>query len=167
MGILSILPYGHPLLRQSARPVTEITAAVQRLIDDMVETMIAAPGVGLSANQVGQPYRLFVANPASDHDPRHLVVLLNPELVEGYGLLEIEEGCLSVPSVHERVRRFRRVLVRGIDRHGHPLELEGRDLLARILQHEVDHLNGLLFIDRLSEAKRALLRSKLRKTLCA
>jgi peptide deformylase len=165
MGLLRILPYGHPFLRQRARPVGEITAEIQTLIDDMVETMISAPGIGLAANQVSCSPRLFVANPAPDHDPNQLVVLLNPELVEGYGLLEIEEGCLSIPTVYEGVRRYRRVLVRGIDRHGRPLEVEGRDLLARIFQHELDHLDGLLFIDRLSDAKRVLLRSKLRKTL--
>ncbi len=165
MSRLPILPYGHPLLRQPTRPVAEIDAKLQALIDDMIETMIAAPGIGLAANQVVRTHRLFVANPAPDHDPSQLVVLLNPELVEGYGALEVEEGCLSVPKVYEGVRRYRRVLVRGLDRHGRPAEVEGRDLLARIFQHELDHLDGLLFIDRLSAAKRALLRSKLRKTL--
>jgi peptide deformylase len=165
MSRLPILPYGHLLLRRPAQPVGEITAEIQTLIDDMIETMIAAPGIGLAANQVGRSYRLFVANPAPDHDPDQLVVLLNPKLVEGYGALEIEEGCLSIPKVYEGVRRYRRVLVRGIDRHGRPLEVEGRDLLARIFQHELDHLDGLLFIDRLSDAKRVLLKTKLRKTL--
>ncbi len=165
MSRLPILPYGHPLLRQPARPVGEISAEIQTLIDDMIETMIVAPGIGLAANQVGSSHRLFVANPAPDHDPSQLVVLLNPELVEGYGLLEVEEGCLSVPKVYEGVRRYRRVLVRGIDRQGRPAEVEGRDLLARIFQHELDHLDGLLFIDRLSDAKRVLVKTKLRKTL--
>lgn len=165
MSLLPILSYGHQILRQPARPVDEITAEIQTLIDDMIETMTVAPGIGLAANQVGRPHRLFVANPAPDHDPHQLVVILNPELVEGYGLLEVEEGCLSVPKVYEGVPRYRRVLVRGVDRHGRPLELEGRDLLARILQHELDHLNGLLFIDRLSAAKRVLLKTRLRKTL--
>lgn len=163
MSRLPILAYGHPFLRSPARPVTEITGALQRLIDDMVETMAAAPGVGLAANQVGAPHRLFVANPAPDQGPRSLVVVLNPELSEGLGEVLLEEACLSVPEFQEGIRRFRRVLLRGLDRHGKPLQIEGEELLARIFQHELDHLNGLLLIDRLSPAKRDLAARKLRK----
>jgi len=120
--------------------------------------------VGLAANQVGSPHRVFVANPSEDHDPSRLIVLINPELVESEGEIVTEEGCLSVPDFRQEVRRARRVRLRGLDRNGRPLEVEGEDLLARIFQHELDHLNGVLFVDRLSPAKRDILLRKLRKT---
>jgi len=159
-----ILTYGHPILRQAARAVGDITGELQRLIDDMVETMYAAPGVGLAANQVGSPHRVFVANPSEDRDPAQLLVLINPELVESDGEIVAEEGCLSIPDFREEVRRARRVLVRGLDRNERPVEVEGEDLLARIVQHELDHLDGVLFVDRLSPAKRDILLRKLKKT---
>lgn len=158
-----IVTYGTPILRQRTQEVTNLNGEVQQLIDDMVETMYAAPGVGLAANQVGSPHRLFVANPTEDHDPAKLMVVINPELVEVDGERVGEEGCLSVPDFREEVRRGSRVLLRGLDRHGNPIELEGRDLLARIFQHEMDHLNGLFFVDRLSPAKRDILLRKLKK----
>lgn len=160
-----ILTYGTPILRQRTREVTSLNGDLQQLIDDMVETMYAAPGVGLAANQVGSSHRLFIANPAEDHDPAKLLVMINPELVESDGERVGEEGCLSVPEFREEVRRAGRVLLRGLDRHGKPIEVEGRDLLARIFQHEMDHLNGLFFVDRLSPAKRDILLRKLKKTL--
>jgi peptide deformylase len=164
MAKLPIVKYGDPVLRQPTQPVREITAELQRLIDDMVETMYRAPGVGLAANQVGLPLQLFVANPADDHDPARLLVFVNPELVGVRdGEDRMNEGCLSIPDVREDVRRARLAVVRGLDRHGHPQEIEGRDLLARIFQHEMDHLNGLVFVDRLSPAKRDILLRKLRK----
>jgi peptide deformylase len=104
-----------------------------------------------------------VANPAENRDPAKLLIMLNPELVETEGEVLFEEGCLSIPDFREDVRRARRVLLRGIDRNGRPLEVEGEHLLARIFQHEMDHLNGLFFVDRLSPAKRILLTRKLRK----
>ncbi len=164
MSARPILTYGNPILRQAARPVHDVNGDLQQLIDDMVETMYAAPGVGLAANQVGSLHRLFVANPSEDRDPGKLLVLINPELVEQEGEMVSEEGCLSIPDFREEVRRSRRVLVRGLDRHERPVEIEGQDLLARILQHELDHLNGVLFVDRLSPAKRDILHRKLRKT---
>ena len=163
MGTRRILTYGAPILRQPTRRVTDLDGDLQQLIDDMVETMYAAPGLGLAANQVGSPHRLFVANPAEKRDPAKLLVMLNPEIVETEGEVLFEEGCLSIPDFRENVRRARRVLLRGIDRNGHPLEVEGEHLLARIFQHEMDHLNGLFFVDRLSPAKRFLLGKKLRK----
>jgi peptide deformylase len=158
-----IVTYGTPILRQRTQEVTSLNGDVQQLIDDMVETMYAAPGVGLAANQVGSPHRLFVANPAEDRDPAKLLVVVNPELVESDGERVGEEGCLSVPDFREEVRRASRVLLRGLDRYGKPIEVEGRDLLARIFQHEMDHLNGLFFVDRLSPAKRDILLRKLKK----
>jgi peptide deformylase len=158
-----ILTYGHPILRQVARPVQNVNGDLHQLIEDMVETMYAAPGVGLAANQVGSLYRVFVANPSEDHDPAKLLVLINPSLVESQGELVSEEGCLSIPELRDEVRRARRVLVRGLDRNGRPIQVEGEDLLARIFQHEIDHLNGVLFVDRLSPAKRDILLRKLKK----
>ncbi len=158
-----ILTYGAPILRQPTRKLADINGDLQQLIDDMVATMYAAPGLGLAANQVGSPHRLFVANPAEDRDPAKLIVMINPELVEAEGEILAEEGCLSIPDFREEVRRARRVLMRGLDRNGRPLEIEGVDLLARIFQHEMDHLNGLLFVDRLSPAKRDILLRKLKK----
>jgi peptide deformylase len=163
MGTQRILTYGAPILRQPTRPVTDFNGNLQQLIDYMVETMYAAPGLGLAATQVGSSHRLFVANPAEDRDPAKLLVMVNPELVEAEGEMLSEEGCLSIPDFREDIRRARRVLLRGLDRQGHPLEIEGEDLLARIFQHEMDHLNGLLFVDRLSPAKRDILLRKLKK----
>lgn len=163
MGTRRILTYGAPILRQPTRRVADLDGDLQRLIDDMVETMYAAPGLGLAANQVGSPHRLFVANPAENRDPAKLLVMLNPELVETEGEILFEEGCLSIPDFREDVLRARRVLLRGIDRNGRPLEVEGEQLLARIFQHEMDHLNGLFFVDRLSPAKRFLLGKKLKR----
>lgn len=158
-----ILTYGHPTLRRATQPVVHFNEDLERLIDDMIETMYAAPGVGLAANQVGSVHRVFVANPAEDHDPTKLLVVVNPELVESEGEVVAEEGCLSIPDFRDEVRRARRVLLRGVDRSGRPIEVEGQDLLARIFQHELDHLNGALFVDRLSPAKRDILLRKLKK----
>jgi peptide deformylase len=164
---LPILTYGHPILRKPTRPVTGFDGELDRLIDDMVETMYAAPGVGLAANQVGSTHRLFVANPSEEHDPSKLLVVINPELTETDGELATAEGCLSIPDFHEEVRRARRVLLRGLDRTGRPVEIDGQDLLARIFQHELDHLNGILYVDRLSPAKRDILVRKLKKAFRA
>jgi peptide deformylase len=167
MSVRRILTYGHPILRQATRPVQSLNGDVQQLIDDMIETMYHAPGVGLAANQVGSSHRLFVANPAGPEDPSRLLVVLNPELVTSEGEMVNEEGCLSVPDFREEVRRAQRVLLAGVDREGKPIRVEGQDLLARIIQHEMDHLNGLFFVDRLSAAKRLLLGRKLKKAFLA
>lgn len=163
MAIRRIVTYGTPILRQRTQEVANLNGDLQQLIDDMAATMYAAPGVGLAANQVGSPHRLFVANPSEDRDPAKLLVVVNPEVVESDGEFVSEEGCLSVPDFREEVRRARRVLLRGLDREGRPIDVEGHDLLARIFQHEMDHLNGLFFVDRLSPAKRDILVRKLKK----
>ena len=163
MALRRIVTYGTPVLRQRTKEVANVDGELQQLIDDMVDTMYAAPGVGLAANQVGSPHRLFVANPADDRDPSKLLVVINPEIAESDGDFTNEEGCLSIPDYREEVRRARRVLLRGLDRQGTPIEVEGRDLLARIFQHEMDHLNGLFFVDRLSPAKRDILTRKLKR----
>jgi peptide deformylase len=167
MALRRIVTYGTSVLRQRTKEVAGIDGEIQELIDDMIETMYAAPGVGLAANQVGSPRRLFVANPSDDRDPSKLLVVINPEIVESDGELTNEEGCLSIPDYREEVRRARRALLRGLDRQGNPIEVEGRDLLARIFQHEMDHLNGLFFVDRLSPAKRDILARKLKKAFFA
>jgi peptide deformylase len=163
MAIRRIVTYGTPILRQRTQEVANLNGDLQQLIDDMAATMYAAPGVGLAANQVGSPHRLFVANPSEDRNPAKLLVVVNPEVVESDGEFVSEEGCLSVPDFREEVRRARRVLLRGLDREGRPIDVEGHDLLARIFQHEMDHLNGLFFVDRLSPAKRDILVRKLKK----
>jgi peptide deformylase len=163
MAVRRIVVYGTPVLRQRTTEVANLNGDLQQLIDDMVETMHAAPGVGLAANQVGSSHRLFVANPADDHDPSTLLVVINPEVVESDGERVSNEGCLSIPDYRDEVRRANRVLLRGLDRNGRPIEVEGQGLLARIFQHEMDHLNGLFFLDRLSPAKRDILTRKLRK----
>jgi peptide deformylase len=158
-----IVTYGDPILRKPTQPVTRIDEELNRLIDEMVETMYAAPGVGLAANQVGSPHRLFVANPSEDHDPVKLLVMINPEVIESGGEAVAEEGCLSIPDFREEVRRPRTIVLRGLDRTGRPTEMEGEGLLARIFQHEMDHLNGMYFVDRLSPAKRLLLLPRLKR----
>ena len=167
MALRRIVTYGTPVLRQRTTDVASLNGELQQLIDDMVETMYAAPGVGLAANQVGSTHRLFVANPADDRDPSRLLVVINPEIVESDGEFAHDEGCLSIPEFREEVRRARRIVLRGLDREGRPLEVEGHDLLARIFQHEMDHLNGLFFVDRLSPAKRDILVRKLKKAFLA
>ena len=163
MATRLILIYGAPQLRQKARPVTVIDGALQRLIDDMAETMYAAPGVGLAANQVGVLQRVIVMNPAEKQEPEGLQVIINPEIVLAEGEMVGEEGCLSIPDVRDEVTRYRRVVVKGIGRDEKPLELEATDLPSRVVQHEIDHLDGVLFIDRLSPAKKALLKGQLKK----
>ncbi len=163
MAILPVLIYGAPELRQKAKPVTVVGEAVQRLIDDMVETMYAAPGVGLAANQVGVLQRVIVMNSEEGQPPEGLVAIINPEIVHAEGEVVGEEGCLSLPDVREDVTRSQVVVVKGIGRDEKPLELEAVDLPARVLQHEIDHLDGVLFIDRLSPAKKTLLKRQLQK----
>lgn len=165
MAKLPILLYGSPIIRKKSLPVQNLDEAIQKLIDDMVETMYAAPGVGLAAPQVGELVRVIVLNPSERQDPKSLMAIINPELVQAEGEVVAEEGCLCIPDLREEVSRSERVLVRGYDRKGREIEVEGTGLLARILQHEIDHLEGILFIDRLSPAKRDIARRKLKKLL--
>ncbi len=163
MAKLPILIYPSPVIRKKSLKVTSINGELQRLIDDMMETMYAAPGVGLAAPQVGALKQVIVLNP---HDERKLtkpMALINPELVAADGHIVEEEGCLCIPDLREGVPRFKRVVVKAYDRNEKEVVLEASDLLARILQHEIDHLNGVLFIDRLSPAKRQLVKRRLKK----
>jgi peptide deformylase len=161
--IRPILRLGHTVLQQPAAPVSDITPEIHALIDDMVETMYAAPGVGLAAPQIGVPLRVFVVDLSVGRDATALYTMVNPEWVEREGMQLEEEGCLSLPGFTATVPRPRRAVVRGLDRTGTPYTIEGADLLARALQHEMDHLDGCLFVDRLRGIKRDLIVRKIKK----
>ena len=161
--IRPILKYGDALLREHARPVDAITPEVERLVDDLIETMYAAPGIGLAAPQIGVPLRMFVVDLSIGRDPSGLIVMINPELVERNGVQLEEEGCLSVPGFNATVLRPSRVVVKALDRAGVEQRREGSGLFARALQHEMDHLEGRLFVDRLRGINRDLIVRKIRK----
>jgi peptide deformylase len=161
--IRPILKYGDSTLHERAQVVDAITSDVDRLIADMIETMYAAPGVGLAAPQVGVPLRIFVVDVSVGRDSAGLHVLINPEFVERDGMQLEEEGCLSVPGFNATVVRPSRAVLKGLDRQGETQQLEGSGLLARAFQHEMDHLDGTLFVDRLRGLKRDLIVRKIRK----
>jgi peptide deformylase len=161
--IRPILKYGDSALHEKARTVDGITPDIDRLVEDMIETMYAAPGVGLAAPQLGSPLRLFVVDVSIGRDPAGLLVVINPEFVERDGVQLEEEGCLSVPGFNATVVRPMRAVVKGLDRHGNEQQHEGTGLLARAFQHEMDHLDGTLFVDRLRGIKRDLIVRKIRK----
>ena len=150
MSLLDIHVLGDPVLRETTTPVAAVTGELRRLIDDMFETMYAARGVGLAAPQVGRRERLAVVDVGDDRP----IAIVNPEIVLREGTMRGEEGCLSIPEVYGDVDRASRVVVRALDRDGKPFEVEGTELLSRCLQHEIDHLDGKLFIDYLSLLKR-------------
>jgi peptide deformylase len=165
MAILHICTYPEEILRQRAQPITEIDEEVVKLVDHMVETMYSAPGIGLAATQVGVAKQLLVADIAPRKPESELIVLINPEIVAAEGEVIIEEGCLSVPEYQAEVKRHEKITVRGLNLKGEEVEIEAEGLLAVVLQHEIDHLNGMLFIDRLSKLKRDLYKRKVRKKL--
>jgi peptide deformylase len=158
-----ILKFGDQLLKAPAREVDAVTPDIQSLIDDMIETMYAAPGIGLAAPQVGVGLRIFVIDLSVGRDPSALITLINPRFVARDGLQLEEEGCLSVPGFNASVPRPARAVVAGVDRSGREQRLEGTGLLARAFQHEMDHLDGQLFLDRLRGIKRDLIVRKVRK----
>jgi peptide deformylase len=163
MALLDILHHPDPRLREKAKPIERFDAALQRLIDDMFETMYAAPGVGLAATQVGIPQRVAVMDCAVEEGQREPMVVINPEIVEPAEPEEVEEGCLSVPGVRDKIKRYKRIKLRALDRTGKPYEIEADGLLAQCIQHEVDHLNGKLYIDYLSTLKRERLMKRMRE----
>lgn len=186
MSVLEILKYPDPLLKKKALPVGIIDEGIEGLINSMVETMYAAKGIGLAANQVGVDKRVIVLdipeeegsggkrssivcgqshNRINQGSGKNLIVLINPEIVASEGKTTYEEGCLSLPGFTAEVKRFLKVRVRGLDRWGKDVEIEGEGLLAIALQHEIDHLEGILFIDRLSRLKRDIIKRKIAKTL--
>ena len=161
MTVLSILHYPDPRLRRKAKPVLQITDDIRRLVDDMAETMYQAPGIGLAAIQVNETWRIVIIDISETRD--QLQVFINPEILACDGEQEREEGCLSVPGIYEPVVRANRIQVRALDRDGKPFELETEGLLATCVQHEIDHLDGKVFVDYLSRLKQTRIRKKLEK----
>ena len=163
MAIRTILHYPDPRLRQKAQPVTTVTPEIAKLIDDMAETMYAAPGVGLAATQIGEPHRVFIVDIAAEDEPSNLMVFINPEIVKTDGSQTEAEGCLSFPGVTEDIKRAAKVSVRAMDRSGKQFELEAEGLLAVAVQHELDHLDGVLMIDRVGMLKKRIIQRKMSK----
>ena len=158
-----IVRYGDPVLQRPARPVTEFDADLNTLINDMIDTMYAAPGIGLAAPQVGDPRRVCVIDLSVGRKEGDLIVIVNPEFVTREGMQVENEGCLSVPGFDIPVMRPARAVVRGVDRTGQPVTIEGTGLLARAFQHEIDHLDGMLFIDRVRGLKRDMIVRRIHK----
>jgi peptide deformylase len=159
---LEIIHYPHPTLRHPSKPLRRVDAELRTIVEEMFELMYEHEGVGLAANQVDLPYRLFIANPTGNRDEKESeFVFINPVLSSGRGLEEDDEGCLSIPGVHAPVTRNSSIKVEAYDLEGNEIAFEAEDLMARILQHETDHLDGTLFIDRLGPTQLAALRDKL------
>ncbi|HYB89866.1 MAG TPA: peptide deformylase [Candidatus Binataceae bacterium] len=165
MALLKIRKFPDEVLKQPAGPVANINGSVNTLIESMVQTMYAAPGVGLAAPQVGDSKRIIVLDTDHENPGKHLLKLINPQVVEAEGKVIWEEGCLSVVDYTADVERAAKVLVRAWTPDEKEIEIEGEDLLAVALQHEIDHLDGKLFIDRISRIKRELYKRKLRKLI--
>ena len=163
MAIRPIVRYGDPVLAAPAKPVLEFDDALRTLVADMIQTMYAAPGVGLAATQIGVPLRLAVIDVSVGEKPGELMVLVNPEMTSTEGTQEVEEGCLSVPEFVEVVKRPARAEIRAFDLEGKEYTRQGEGLLARAFQHELDHLDGRLFLDRLPSITRSLLVRKVKK----
>jgi peptide deformylase len=163
MAILPIRIYPDPVLRRKTRPVVEFGGVLARLAANMIETMVAAPGIGLAAPQVGQEVRMAVVDLSVGEDPAQLHVLVNPEVVWREGLDTDVEGCLSLPGISDKVDRPTAIRVRGVDLAGKPFELSAEGWLARAVCHEVDHLDGILFTDHLRGLRRERVRRQLRK----
>jgi len=163
MAVLEILKYPHPILRKRSKEVARVDEEARKLIDDMRETMYQAGGIGLAACQVGVSQRVIVLD-VSPIDPQHsFFALINPEIIFEEGEIDHEEGCLSVPDCLEKVRRKERVCVRGLSPERMEIEVKGDGILAIALQHEIDHINGVLILDRMSRLKREIYRNKLKK----
>jgi peptide deformylase len=163
MAIRTILHYPDKRLRQKAEPIREITPEIRTLVEDMLETMYAAPGVGLAAPQIGVPLRLFVIDVAPADAPSDPKVFINPEIVRTEGTTTWEEGCLSFPGLHEEIERAETVTMRAQDLDGKTFEVTGEELLAIAMQHEFDHLEGVLMIDHVSLLKRRMMDREMRK----
>jgi peptide deformylase len=163
LKIHAIVKYPEPVLSKPAAPVTDFDAALKKLVQEMFASMYAAQGIGLAAPQIGLSKRLTVIDVSFDKNPDDKIVLINPEIIEEEGKQFEEEGCLSLPDIREKVHRAARVNVRAQNERGEWFEMEGKELLARAFQHEIDHLNGVLFIDRISRLKRELALRKIRK----
>lgn len=167
MAILNIKKYPDKILKQQTAFVNSIDAHTQHLINDMIETMYAAKGLGLAANQIGISERLCVIDVSVREEKSPLIVLINPLIVEKEGMVEAEEGCLSIPGYMTNIKRAESVHVKGLNREGKAVEIECTGLLARALQHEIDHLDGLLIVDRISPIKREFFKRRYKKFLKA
>ena len=163
MAVRPIVKYGHPGLHKPSEPVKEIDGTIHELLDDMVETMYAAPGIGLAAPQIAVPLRVIIVDLSVGEEPGQLIKLINPEFVLREGEQRHDEGCLSVPGFGGSPVRPARVVEKGLDPEGKERTYEGTELLARAFCHEIDHIDGLLFVDRLTPLKRDLMKRKLRK----
>ncbi len=163
MGVRTILHYPDPRLREAGKRIEKMTPELQSLIEDMAETMYAAPGVGLAATQIGELLQLFIIDIASDDEPSDLRVFINPEIIEATGTITWEEGCLSFPGVTEEITRSGQLKVRALDRGFKPFELEAEGLLAVAVQHEYDHLQGKLMIDHVGPLKKRIINRKMQK----
>lgn len=159
MSVREIKKYPDEVLRKKTEPVIKFDSELRELIDDMIETMYAAPGVGLAANQIGVSKQVMVIDVSAAQESS-LIVLVNPEIIHAEGENSTEEGCLSVPDYTTIVKRAERVKIKGLDREGCPLEIEAEGFLAKALQHEIDHLNGLLLIDRIGRIKREFFKKR-------
>jgi peptide deformylase len=165
MAIKKIITYPDPVLRKKVEPVTSFDDSLKELARDLAETMYAAPGAGLAANQIGVCLSVVVVDVSKDQDEKKPLFLVNPEIIEKEGCQIDEEGCLSVIDLTAKVERYKKLLVRAQDLHGKTWDFPAEDFFARVIQHELDHLNGTLFIDRLSSLKRTLYKKRLKKLL--
>ena len=163
MSLLKIVTWPNPILETPANPVTEFNGDLTKLVNDMFETMYAAPGVGLAAVQVGVPKRLFVMDCSGGKDPSQRVVMINPEVVNMEGKQDGDEGCLSFPGIFFNVQRNLRAIVRAHDINGEEFELDGTELTARCMLHETDHCDGIVFIDKMTPLKREIVKRKIKK----
>jgi len=161
--VLPILKYGAQELKTVSKRVDVFNGELEKIVKNMIETMYSAPGIGLAAAQVGLNIRLATIDLSVGEDPSQLIVICNPEIVASEGEQKAEEGCLSIPDFSDTVVRPRRLTVRGRDIHGDEVQYQAEELLARCFSHEIDHLDGLLFIDRLSSLKKTLIRNKIKK----
>jgi peptide deformylase len=160
-----IVLYGAEVLEKPAETVTNISDVEIRLVKDMIETMYKAPGVGLAANQVGVSKRIMVTDPSAGEERNQLITIVNPEIVAAEGEQYEDEGCLSVPGFSASVVRPKRLVLKGVDLNGKEITIEGKDLLARAFSHEMDHLNGVFFLDHISFLKRDMIKRKIRKLM--
>ena len=165
MAKLPIFTYPAPVLAQKAQPVAEITPEIAMLIEDMIETMYESYGVGLAAPQVGKSIRLITLDETGPKERKSPMVLINPEYLEQSGVKESEESCLSLPTFSCKVKRFETITVKGLDQKGEVIEIKAEGLLAIILQHEIDHLDGILFIDHISPLKREIFKKRYRRQM--
>lgn len=165
MSIKKIITYPNPVLREKAKKITAFDEELRQLAEDLGQTMYDAPGVGLAANQIGIARQIVVVDVSEEEDEKKYIALINPVISEGEGSISGEEGCLSVLEYETKVKRFQRIRVTAQDIDGKELDFEAEERFARIIQHEVDHLRGILFIDRISRLKRGMYKKKLKKIL--